>query len=99
MTFLFCSAPLMYFDKPGSDLLCAIAARHCTLPFPTGDFLTRPSNYITPVWYLVSHQAFELEEPSAEEKERETERETASCYWLLIFLLNLRLKFGQLFMK
>lgn len=55
----------MYFDKPGSDLLCATAARRCTLPFPTGDFLTRPSNYITPAWYLVSHHAFELEEPSA----------------------------------
>lgn len=76
MTFLFCSAPLMCFDKPGSDLLGAIAARHCTLPFPTGDFLTRPSNYITPVWYLVSHHAFELEEPSAEERERDGERDS-----------------------
>lgn len=68
MTFLFCSAPLMYFDKPSSDLLRAISVLHCTLPFPTGDFLTRPSNYITPVWYLVSHHAFELEQPWAKKK-------------------------------
>lgn len=76
MTFLFCSAPLMYFDKPGSDLLCAIAAHHCTLPFPTGYFLTRPSNYITLVWYLVSHHGFELKKPWAKKKKKKPRKKS-----------------------
>lgn len=40
MTFLFCSAPLMYFDKQGSDLHYGIAAHHCTLPCPPGTILS-----------------------------------------------------------
>ncbi|KAK9517893.1 hypothetical protein VZT92_023229 [Zoarces viviparus] len=65
MTSLSSSAPLMCFDKPASDLLRGITAHRCTTApaspsWMVLNFLTTPSNYITPARCHVSHYAFEL---------------------------------------
>lgn len=96
MTFLFCSAPLMYFDKPGSDLLCAISAHHC--PFLLVTF--SPDPQITSPWSDILFHTMALNWKSLGPKKKKKKKSDMSLYYrLIIFLLNIKLEYGKSFMK